>query len=145
MWKILTNFTRVEKILVFFLIGVILLTSCNLTWVFYKENTLVLPAEGGIYAEGVIGEINLINPVFANQNPTDSDIVKLVFSGLMKYDSETNSILDDLADHTLSADQKTYTFTIKENAYFHDGNKVTADDVYFTFHDIIQNPEFRQP
>lgn len=143
MWRILANFTRLEKILVIFLTGVIILTSLNLTWVFYQENTAVLPAEGGIYAEGIVGEFKLINPVFANQNPVDADLVKLIFAGLMKYDSEQNAIVDDVAEHTLSRDQKTYTFTIKENAYFHDGEKVTADDVYFTFHDVIQNSQFK--
>lgn len=142
MWKILTNFTRLEKILVVFLTGVILLTSLQLTWLFYQDNTAVLPAEGGVYAEGMVGELKLINPVFANQNPVDADIVKLVFAGLMKYDVEQGEIVDDLAEHTLSHDQKTYTFTIRENATFHDGQKVTADDVVFTFQDVIKNPAF---
>lgn len=143
MWKILTSFTRLEKILVIFLIGVIVFTSMQLTWVFYQENTEVLPAKGGIYAEGIVGEIKLINPVFSSQNPVDADIVKLVFAGLMKYDTDQESIVDDLALHTLSHDQKTYTFTIHENAYFHDGKKVTADDIIFTFNDVIKNPEFK--
>jgi len=142
MWKIFTNFTRLEKFLVFFLTGVIVFISLQLTWFFYRENTEVQFAQGGTYAEGLVGEIKLINPVFANQNPIDEDIVSLVFAGLMKYDAQQETIVDDLADHTLSQDQKTYTFTIKENAYFHDGEKVTADDVVFTFQSIIQNSEF---
>ena len=72
MWKILTNFTRLEKVLAFFLTGVIIVTSIQLTWLFYKENTEVLQAEGGIYAEGMVGEVKLINPVFSNQNPVDA-------------------------------------------------------------------------
>ncbi len=143
MWKIITNFTRLEKVLVIFLTGVIVFTSLQLSWRFYQENTDVLPAKGGIYAEGIVGELKLINPVFANQNPVDADIVKLVFAGLMKYDSDQKTIVDDLADHTLSYDQKTYTFTIHDNVYFHDGEKVKADDVIFTFNDVIKNPEFK--
>lgn len=143
MWKILTNFTRLEKILVIFLTGVIFFTSIQLSWVFYQENTEVLPAKGGIYAEGMVGQVKLINPVFSNQNPIDADIVKLVFAGLMKYDANQKMIVDDLATHTLSLDQKTYTFTILENAYFHDGEKVKADDVVFTFNDVIKNPAFK--
>lgn len=143
MSKILHNFSRFEKIVVVFLTAVIVFTSTHATYLFYHDNTEVLPAEGGIYAEGLVGQINLINPVFANQNPIDADITKLVFAGLMKYDAQENTIVDDLATHTLSSDKKTYTFTIRDNVYFHDGEKLTADDVLFTFRDVIQNEAFK--
>lgn len=143
MSKILYNLSRFEKIVIVFLTALIILTSSHLTWIFYIDNTEVLPAEGGIYAEGLIGELRLINPVFANQNPIDADICKLVFAGLMKFDATQNTIVDDIAIHTLSLDKKTYTFTVRENAYFHDGEPVTADDIMFTFKDVIQNPDFK--
>ena len=38
--------------------------------------------------------------------------------------------------------QKTNTFTIRENAVWHDEVPVTADDVIFTYQEIIQNEAF---
>jgi ABC-type transport system substrate-binding protein len=68
-----------------------------------------------------------------------------VFAGLTKFDPVSNNIVDDLATHTLSPNQRVYTFTLRDNLYWHDGVEVTADDVIFTFKDMIQNESFPNP
>jgi len=98
-----------------------------------------------IYSEGLIGEIKRLNPVFNDLNPIDKDIDTLVFSALSKYDPETGKFVSDIADHSLSTDKKTYTFTISDNIKWHDGESLTADDVFFTYHDVIQHPDFKNP
>jgi peptide/nickel transport system substrate-binding protein len=42
-------------------------------------------------------------------------------------------LIPDLAEsYEMSEDGRSYTFTLKENAFFHDGTRVTSDDVVFT-------------
>jgi peptide/nickel transport system substrate-binding protein len=46
--------------------------------------------------------------------------------------------------YAVSDDQKTYTFTLRSDAKWHDGEPVTSSDVVYTL-DAIQNPEFHSP
>lgn len=100
---------------------------------------------GHNYNEGVVGEIQHINPVFADLNEVDRDITSLVFEGLSKYDPAQEKVIENIATHTLDPGKSTYTFTLHEGMTWHDGTPVTADDVYFTYHDVIQHPEFENP
>ncbi len=94
------------------------------------------------YVEGMVGKIMVLNPLYSDYSDLDRDISSLIFSGLMKYDSEKGKMIEDLAKVSIGSDEMTYTFTIRDNAFFHNGDPVTADDVYYTYHDVIQSPEF---
>lgn len=98
-----------------------------------------------VFVEGIVGKVKTLNPLFVEFTNAERDICSLIFSGLSKYDPIQKKVIEDIATHTLSFDKKVYTFVIKDNAYWHDDTKVTADDVYFTYHDIIQNPNFKNP
>lgn len=127
---------------------VFLLAGGGIIHRFWTENTDVFPTDGGEFVEGALGQVSPdfnINPLFtfgAKANAVEADLVNLIFSGLMRYSPETGEMEDFLADHTLSADKRVYTFVLKENLLWHDGYPVTAEDVVFTFRDVIQNPDF---
>lgn len=94
------------------------------------------------YTEGLVGEIIHLNPVFTEFSEADADISSLIFSGLVKYNAKTASFDEDLATHTLSEDKLIYTFTLKNDVNWQDGTPVSADDIYFTFAEVIQSPDF---
>lgn len=100
---------------------------------------------GHNYNEGIVGEIARLNPVYADLNEVDRDITSLIFEGLAKYDPATRSVVENIATHTLDTSKTTYTFTMKDGPTWQDSTPVTADDIYFTFHDVIQHPEFENP
>lgn len=100
---------------------------------------------GNNYNEGLVGEIVRLNPVYADLNEVDRDITSLIFEGLTKYDPKQQKVVENIATHTLDETKTIYTFTLKENLLWHDNEPVTADDVYFTYHDVIQHPEFENP
>jgi ABC-type transport system substrate-binding protein len=111
---------------------------------FYFEKTEIAPAVGGIYIEGVVGSPLFINPIYADASDIDRDLTQLIFSGLMKYDSEGN-IQKDLAEsYKILEDGKVYDFSLKENVVWQDSQPLTADDVVFTI-ETIQNPEVKSP
>lgn len=57
----------------------------------------------------------------------------LVFQGLLIAKENINNVEKDLCEeYTISPDGKTYVFILKDDAYWHDGEKVTADDVVFS-------------
>ncbi len=56
----------------------------------------------------------------------------IVQSTLIKYNSELAFENDLATDYSLSEDGLTWTFTLRDDAYFTDGEKVKAEDVAFT-------------
>lgn len=105
--------------------------------------TELVPVAGGTYREGIVGAPRFINPVLANSD-ADHDVTSLIYSGLVRK-NEYDEVTADLADTwTISPDEKTYTFTLKKQAVFHDGTKVTARDVLFTI-SKIQDPLIASP
>lgn len=102
-----------------------------------------VPSRGGSYSEGIVGSPRFVNPILA-VSETDRDIVALVYSGLMKMNPD-GSFSPDLAErYSLSEDMREYTFTIRDDARFHDGSKVTAEDVVFTVRSAL-NPDIKSP
>ncbi len=98
----------------------------------------------GVYSEGIISDRPaLLNPLFVDFSEAAREISSLVFSGLVKYDPIILSFVPDLADLKISEDGKIYHFTLRDGLKWHDGEVVTTDDVYFTFNDVIKNPDFK--
>ena len=86
------------------------------------------------------------------QDPDTLNVFAMVLSisytiNFLVYDTLTSTEPDfspgpQLArDWETSADGKTWTFYIDENAKWHDGEQVTAEDVAFTFNLILENPK----
>jgi oligopeptide transport system substrate-binding protein len=55
-----------------------------------------------------------------------------IFSGLVTLDSNLEVVPDIAESWDISADGKTYTFHLRDDVYFHDGGKVTADDFKYS-------------
>lgn len=115
----------------------------GLGWRFYIKNSTEVQAYGGSYTEGLIGSKNLINPILAI-NDVDRDLVNLMFSGLMKYDEQGELVPDLASGYTIDAEQKIYTFELRENIKWHDEEPLTSDDVLFTINSI-KNSEYKSP
>lgn len=92
----------------------------------------------GKYTEALIGTPRAINPLLAHFNPVDQDLTRLIFSGLTKFDTFGRPT-PDLAHWYLSEDQLTYTFVLKPNAQWHDGQSLTVGDVAFTLN-LLKDP-----
>lgn len=111
---------------------------------FYWAHTILLPNNGDSYTEGLVGSPNYINPLLSQYNDVDRDLTKLVYNGLLKYDNHGALELDLAEALTISPDQKEYTFTLKNNIFWHDGEPMTANDVVFTIISI-QDPNWQSP
>ncbi len=121
----------------------IAITGLGLEWLF--NNQTAIPAVGGEYTEGVVGTPQFINPIYATASDVDADLSRLVYSGLMRFDPQDGLVTDLASSYSISEDQKTYTFTLRSDATWHNTNDpVTATDVTFTIF-AIQNTEYHSP
>lgn len=81
------------------------------------------------------------NPILAKETSTTT-ITANVFEGLITVDPITTDIKPHLAkswEH--SEDGLTWTFHLRDDVTWSDGEKFTADDVVFTFRQLIYNPD----
>lgn len=138
--KILNKKEKIHfSLATFIFICSLLALSFHLYW----QNSTAIADYGGSYTEGLIGAPNLINPLLATSD-VDRDLVRLIFSGLMKSDEQGNLVPDLAISYTIDAEQKVYTFQLRDDLSWHDGAPLLADDIIFTI-DKIKNPEFKSP
>ena len=98
-------------------------------------------SSGGTYAEAVLGPVNTLNPLYATTN-AELSASKLIFSSLLRYD-RSGHLSNDLAQNmTVSNKGRTYTVTLRDDAHWSDGKKVTAQDVTYTV-GLMKSPEVR--
>jgi ABC-type transport system substrate-binding protein len=97
---------------------------------------------GGPYREGVVSHPSSINPLTA-RSQADQDLVALLFRGLVKAGPD-GTVVPDLATWSVSDDGRTYTFQMSQDAYWEDGQRVTAADVVFTI-GLVQNTAYDGP
>src|SRR3989338_8561377 len=141
--KILRSFTIAEKAVFYFFASIFILSGITLLWQVNNAYLVEVPTRGGTLTEGVVGNPRFINPVLAISE-ADKNLTALIYSGLV-YITPNNKIENDLIDKlTISDDRLIYTAHIHENARFHDGTPVTADDVIFTIQKIT-NPIIKSP
>ena len=143
-WKrIFSVLSKKEKFAFFGFVALFVISGLYLASNCYLKNTIVEPAAGGIMREGAVGQPRFINPVFLSDNDIDRDLVQLMFSGLMKYNTK-NELVPDLAkSYKITNGGKVYEFELKK-AFWSDGQRVTADDIVFTVN-LIQNTQTHSP
>ena len=94
------------------------------------------------WVEGVVGAPAVaVNPLLAEPESTEADLAALVFNGLMRIGGD-GTPLPDLAERwEVTPDGKTYTFVLRGDVAWHDGQRFTTADVAFTI-GLLQDPLF---
>jgi peptide/nickel transport system substrate-binding protein len=100
---------------------------------------------GGQFIVCSIREPKTFNYLMSDES-SSRYIARLMFWGLLYFDVPTQSVKPALAESwTNSPDGKTWTFKLRKNLHWSDGQPITADDVVFTWNDLIYNPAIPNP
>lgn len=106
---------------------------------------VILPVEDGLL------RIALTDPVSTMdvQRTTEDYLIPLnIYERLFDVETEedgSSQLVSGLAEeYSVSEDGLTYSFTLRDDAYFSDGSEVTASDVAFTFTRMLALPESQQ-
>ncbi len=119
----------------------IAMTMAFLSFLSLSRKTVTIPDIGGIYTEAIAGSPQFINPLLAQYNQVDQDLVALIFNGLTKMDGD-GTLQPVLArSWDVSDDGLVYVFRLRRDARWQDGEPFTADDVLFTIN-LMQDPDF---
>lgn len=125
------------------LVGLLIsVTGMQMVW--NQESYMVEAAvPGGTYAEGVTGNIDTLNPIYASTN-AERSASRLIFAPLLSYDRD-GRLRGDLAENwSIDESGKKYTVNLRQNAVWHDGTPFTSGDVAFTI-DRIKDIDARSP
>ena len=96
---------------------------------------------GGSYIDANVTDIQTIHPLLA-EDASSLAVVGRIYDQLVGGDIRTGGPAPNgLADYwEIAPDGRTYTFHLNQDAKWHDGTDVTADDVQFSF-DSLANKE----
>jgi peptide/nickel transport system substrate-binding protein len=134
--------TARDKFIVIALVVFLAVVSVGAVFLDQAERTGLVPAYGGAYVEGVVGSPQYLEPVLASSD-VDQDVVRLVFAGLTQLDRD-GSVVPDLATFATEGDGKIWTFTIRGDAKWQDGEPVTSADVLYTV-SLVQDKGYVGP
>jgi len=95
------------------------------------DNSSKEPVYGGSVVVGIQQDIDSLDPHKATAAGT-KEILFNIFEGLVKPDENGNLINAVASDYTISEDGLVYTFTLRDNVKFHNGNVVTCEDVKYS-------------
>ena len=117
---------KTATILFVLAIGISSITSTNIRSVSAWQTDI--PLSQALVLEG--GEST--NPRQYDPHTTYGSGDKRVFSGLVSFDPQLNLTPDLAESWTVSDDGMTYTFHLRQNAKFHNGRPVTAQDFVYS-------------
>lgn len=137
------NFSLFERLIVIVCAVILVAASFSALIKLNKQFSIQIPKEGGQLHEGMIGAPRFVNPVLAISD-TDRDLSNLLYSGLLRMNAQGELISDLAESYSVSEDELTYYFKLREDAEFHDGTPVTTDDIIYTI-SKTQDPAIKSP
>lgn len=125
------QFHFIEKVIFLLLIVALFIGATGVLGIINLGLSTSVPERGGSITEGIVGTPNLINPLLAASD-VDRDLVALIFSGLLRPDGAGEFVPDMAQSFEISEDGLSYIFVLKDNLFWHDGERVTSEDIAFT-------------
>ncbi len=101
------------------------------------------PVEGGTLRIGVQGDPTNLDP-HLTVLAAAGVVVELVYEGLLAVDASLAPEPALAESWTVDDDGLTYTFALRDNATFHNGRAVVADDIVYSFNRVL-DPEVGSP
>ena len=81
---------------------------------------------------GLGGKIVALDPQ-ANSNTQHNYYFRMVFDTPLDFNNETQELEPNIVTEWSTEDAVTYSFTLRDDVYFHNGEQLTADDVKFSY------------
>lgn len=141
--SVVRSFSLTEKTLFVVFSLVFIISGLSMLYRVNEAFLTEVPDYGGSLTEGVVGSPRFINPLLMLSD-TDKDLATLIYSGLTRVTSSGKIIPDIAESYTISDDGLVYIFKLKDDVYFHDGHKLTIEDVLFTI-EKAQDSSLKSP
>lgn len=120
------------------LVGTLLATTMMATplWAATHPVTGETLADDQSFTYRLLDEHSSVDPQIV-EDTSGSDIVRDLFEGLYNQDAEGNLVPGVALSHTVNDAKDTYTFTLRDNAKWSNGDPVTAGDFVYAWRRLI--------
>jgi len=98
------------------------------------------PKKGGKVTLPIVGD-PIFNPWHPNAYAESNLVNRVIFSGLTRPGEDLAPAPHLAESWQASEDGMVWTFNLRDDVKWHDGEQFTAEDVAFTFNDIVLNPD----
>jgi ABC-type transport system substrate-binding protein len=126
----------VKKLSLILVLGVSLAVACQSEPAKTGEQRTSPPRRGGTYRAALPWQPRTLDPAFSTDIYAVT-IIQQVFDGLVQFDQNLNVVPALASTWRVSADGRVYTFNLRQDARFHNGRSVTADDFVYSFTRIL--------
>ncbi len=136
--RIMKKSTYVIIALVFVVLSIVACSKENNKEQIPAKNAAVdeNPVPGDILVQSSIGDASNLIPMLAT-DASSHEVAGFIYNGLVKYDKDYNIVPDLASSWDIENDGKLIRFHLRNNVFWHDGEKFTANDVMFTYKLII--------
>ncbi len=101
---------------------------------------------GGVWTRASISDATILNPILSSEN-SSSAVNAMIFPALIGQDPVTGALVPDGSiskGWTVSDDGLVWTFTLRDDVFWSDGEAVDAEDFKFTYDaiasDLVETP-----
>jgi oligopeptide transport system substrate-binding protein len=101
-----------------------------------SEDVGQVPVQGGVFRYPLFHPIRTLDPARAVFS-IDVMLVQQIYDGLTAFDKHLNIVPALARFWEISPDGRTYTFELRDDAKFHNGRAVTAEDCVFSFERLL--------
>lgn len=98
--------------------------------------TTSAPVDGGTLVAAIDSDPGSLNPAITTSGAVHV-ASELMFNGLVELDDEGTPQPELAESWEISDDGTVYTFTLREGVTWHDGEPFTAEDVVYTFNEVL--------
>lgn len=94
------------------------------------------PVNGDTLVSATIGEPANLIPALASDSAS-FEVIRMVYSGLLKIDKDLNVVPELAESLEISEDGLTFTFKLRQDVRWHDGQPFTSKDVLYTYNIMV--------
>ena len=98
------------------------------------------PRYGGVYHAALPWSPRTLDPAYSTDIYSIT-LIQQIFDGLVQFDQNLNVVPALATSWKVSSDGLVYTFSLRQNAHFHNGRQVTANDFVYSFTRILDPKE----
>lgn len=145
---VLRPYSHVATSVVIIFATLIVAFSPNLLYADDNSSTLYEGVVMGVDQDGDIQTIDAVTPLVPSRYQLGSDLLELIYEPLIDINSDGEIVyrlaekvepVKDPSGESLSGVD--YLFTLRDDVFWHDGNRFTTDDVVATFNKLVELAE----
>ncbi|CAN5273841.1 hypothetical protein BH23ACT9_BH23ACT9_09630 [soil metagenome] len=91
---------------------------------------------GGTLVVAISQDPGNLNPAITTSGGTHT-ASEILYNGLVRYDEDLELVPDLAESWEIEGDGTTWTFTLRDDVLWHDGEPFTSEDVKFTFEEML--------